>query len=243
MAETLKCPHCGHAIPALWHPLYRLDNSRDSHEGIYHHPREDDPLGEKLFFDYMACFNDECRQVIVRIRRILIAKVGKNPVIEGPEESWFAIPRKPAPRPIDPLVPDDFKQRYAKAALILEDAPEMSGVLSRRILIDLLGRYANRTEYKLEDQINKFIEDPAYPSGLKDNLHHLREIGNFGAHTKENKSTGDVVEIGAEEAAWTLDVIDGLFDYFIVGPEKNRLRREAWEKKRGPQNSPAKKTP
>jgi hypothetical protein len=241
MAETLKCPHCGHAMPALWQSLYRLDRGSTPRQGITHYPREEDPTGQRLLFDYMACFNDECRQVIVRIQRIMITK--DVPDLEVPEESWFAIPRKPAPRPIDPLVPDDLKQRYAKAALILGDAPEMSGVLSRRILIDLLRKYANRDEYKLDDQINKFIDDPAYPSSLKDNLHHLREIGNFGAHTKENKSTGDVVEIGVEEATWTLDVIDGLFDYFIVGPEKNRLRREAWDKKRGPQNPPAKKKP
>ncbi|MGH8012808.1 MAG: DUF4145 domain-containing protein [Candidatus Binataceae bacterium] len=110
----------------------------------------------------------------------------------------------------------------------------MSGILSRRILSDLLRKYAGRAEYKLEDQINKFIDDAAYPSNVKDNLHYLREIGNFAAHTKANKVTGEIIEVGVEEAEWALDVIDGLFDYFIVGPERNRLRRVKWDQKRGP---------
>ncbi len=43
------------------------------------------------------------------------------------------------------------------------------------------------------------------------------------------------------DPAWALDVIDGLLDYFIVAPEKNRQRKAAWEKNRGPQSPPPKK--
>jgi uncharacterized protein DUF4145 len=181
----------------------------------------------------MACFNPACLQVIVRMRKHLIGIASS-----AQNEEWLAIPRKKPSRPIDPLVPDRYKLSYVKASLILTDAPDMSGILSRRILQDLLKEYAGRSEYKLEDQINYFINDPNYPSHIKDNLHHLRDIGNFAAHTKENKLTGAIVEVGVEEAGWALEVIDGLFDYFIVGPEKNRQRRAEWERKRGPQNPP-----
>jgi hypothetical protein len=40
-----------------------------------------------------------------------------------------------------------------------------------------------------------------------------------------------ILEVSREEAEWTLDVIDGLIDYFIVGPEKDRLRRAGFDKK------------
>lgn len=247
-SKSIKCPYCFCDIPTYWEPLYTLDRNSNPTEGFTHcrgaqsfadEPFAEEPFaGEKYNFDWTVCFRDECRQVIVRVRKRLTDLRSGD---EYQSEEWFAVPRKRAPRPIDPLVPEEFSKPYIRASLILEDAPDMSGVLSRRILQDLLEKYAGRSEYKLEDRIDKFIEDSAHPSNIKDNLHHLRGIGNFAAHTKSNKETGEIVEVGAEEAEWTLDVIDGLFDYFIVGPEKSRKRRIAWDLRRGPQNPVAKK--
>ena len=107
----------------------------------------------------------------------------------------------------------------------------MSAVLSRRILADLLENYAGRTEYNLATRIKKFIEDPQYPSYLKQNLEHLREIGDFAAHAQKDLKTSEILDVGPEEAEWTLDVIDSLFDYFIVAPEKDKTRRANFEKK------------
>jgi hypothetical protein len=42
---------------------------------------------------------------------------------------------------------------------------------------------------------------------------------------------GTIVEVGTGEAEWTLKIVSDLFDYFIVAPEKDRLRREAMDKK------------
>lgn len=231
VANSIKCPYCFRDTPSFWEPLYTLDRNGNTKQGIEW--KDNDSFN----IEWMSCISDECDQVIVRIRRT--RHIGSSePIVED----WFAVPRKRSPRPIDPLVPDKFSKTYVRASLILEDAPDMSGVLSRRILQDLLETYAGRSEYKLEERIDKFIDDPAHPSNVKDNLHSLREIGNFGAHTKANKETGDIVDIGLGEAEWTLAVIDGLFDYFIIGPERNRSRREEWERKRGPLNPPGKKS-
>jgi hypothetical protein len=234
VASSIKCPYCFRDIPSFWESLHRQERNGDYREGI--EVRGDDSR-EEFQIEWMTCINDECKQVIVRIRHSYSVH-GLNPTIED----WFAVPRKRASRPIDPLVPDKFSKPYIRASLILEDAPDMSGVLARRILQDLLKTYAGRTEYKLEDQIDRFIEDRAHPSRYKDNLHVLRDMGNFGAHTKTNKLTDEIVDISPEEAEWTLDVIDGLLDYFIISNEKDRLRHEAWERKRGPQNPPIKKS-
>jgi hypothetical protein len=237
VANSIKCPHCSQEVPSNWEPLYTLDRNSNPKEGIELRDENGRPY-ERFDIEWITCFREKCGQVIVRVRR---AQLDPRNFDLLPGEEWLAVPRKRAPRSIDPLVPEKFSKPYIRASLILEDAPDMSGVLSRRILQDLLEKYASRSEYKLEERIDKFIEDSTHPSNVKDNLHHLRDIGNFGAHTKANKETGEVVEVGAEEAEWTLDVIDGLFDYFIVGPEKNRERREAWEKKRGPLNQPIRK--
>jgi hypothetical protein len=239
VANSIKCPYCSRDIPCRWEPLHTLNLAGDPKEGIELRDETGRPY-ERYDIHWTQCFSDECGQVIVRV-----SKVGfdaRNLELIHVDE-WLAVPRKRAPRPIDPFIPEEFSKPYIRASLILEDAPDMSGGLSRRILQDLLEKFAGRSEYKLEERIDKFIEDSAHPSHVKENLHHLRDIGNFAAHTKANKETGEIVEVGHKEAEWTLDVIDGLFEYFIVGPEKNRQRRVAWDQKRGSQNPPAKKKP
>jgi hypothetical protein len=117
-----------------------------------------------------------------------------------------------------------------EAAAILDLSPRMSAVLSRRILGDLLERYAGQSRFFLTDRIDKFIADTTHPSYLRENLHHFREIADFGAHTQKNDQA-EIINVDRAEAAWTLDILDSLFDYFIVAPERNRTLREAMDKK------------
>src|SRR5260370_360466 len=85
--------------------------------------------------------------------------------------------------------------------------------------------------HNLAYAIDKVIEDTSYQRAIRENLHYLREIGGFGAHTQRDQTTGEIIDIGHDEAEWTLDVIDGLFDYFIVGPAKNTERQAGFESK------------
>ncbi|MGD0456496.1 MAG: hypothetical protein ABSC21_01975 [Terriglobia bacterium] len=52
-----------------------------------------------------------------------------------------------------------------------------------------------------------------------------------------------IINVGREEADWTLKVVTDLFDYFIVAPERDKVLREAIDKKlaqagRKPVNKP-----
>jgi len=228
VSNSFRCPYCSHDMPARWTPLYSLDDAGDTRAGITHLADDSLFVGEKVEIDWMACFNNECNQIIVRIRKGLVdVRVGMT----YSSEEWLAVPRKRASRPIDPLVPDEFSKPYVRASLILEDAPDMSGILSRRILADLLKKYANRPEKNLTNQIDAFFKETAHPSRVKENLHHLREIGNFGAHTQTDRATDEIIDVSPDEAEWTLNVLDGLFDYFIVGPERDKQRRASFDAK------------
>jgi hypothetical protein len=145
------------------------------------------------------------------------------------ETAWFARPRG-VTRLLDPLVPDPFRTDYVEAASILDLSPRMSAVLSRRILGDLLEKYAGQTQFSLASRIDKFIADPAQPGYIKENLHHFREIADFGAHTQKDEQQ-EIIDVNRDEAEWTLDILDSLFDHFIVAPERNRAIREAMDKK------------
>jgi hypothetical protein len=132
---------------------------------------------------------------------------------------------------------------YREATFIIEDSPRMSSVLSRRILADLLEKYAGLTQYDLAARIDAFIKDTGHPSRHRENLHYLREIGNFSAHTKTD-TNGSIIEVSAEEAEWTLRVVLGLFDYFIVGPKTDEtIRARIDEKLKAAGRKPIKKSP
>jgi hypothetical protein len=241
-----KCPFCNVPNPDMWNPLCAIHDEKgkslsEPQKQITNYIRRTvsvsdlgDAVTAQLF--WTVCRNDECREIVVMVRH------GHHTANRGPSvaqlDMWFAIPKRQRPRPLDPLVLDPYRRDYLEAALILDDSPRMSSVLSRRILQDLLEQFAGRTEYKLEDRIDNFIADTKFPSNIKDNLHHLRDIANFGAHTKKEKATGEIIDVDHDEAEWTLEVVDGLFDYFIVGPAKDQQRRTDWDNKRGQTGSP-----
>ena len=226
-SDSIKCPYCGSHMPAHWEPLYTFDERGDQRKGFTCGVHGQPFHSEKYEFDWMACFNDACKQVIVRVQKRLIEFRTKTVLSE---EEWYAVPRKGQPRTVDPLVPDRYKLPYIKASLIIGDAPDLSGVASGRILAALLREYAGLHQRYLSKQIEEFIKDTRHPSRLLENLHYLREIRNFAAHEQAD-AEGNEIEIGLAEAEWTLNVIDDLFDYFIVGPEKDRLRRAAFDEK------------
>ncbi|MCH8222546.1 MAG: DUF4145 domain-containing protein [Chloroflexi bacterium] len=170
------------------------------------------------------CPDDDCGEYLIKVINAELDKDYTTSVIAENLEEWFALPRKGSARPVDDLVPDKYKRDYQEASLILGDSPRMSAVLARRILADLLEEYAECKQYGLADRIDAFVKDTNHPRDLRKNLHYVREVGDFGAHTKTDVE-GQIIDIESEEAEWTLDVIDNLFDYFIIGPERDADRR------------------
>lgn len=235
---AVECPFCRCPTPEMWRPLVAI---HDAQGQALKEPQQSlkFPLGRNptLVLDtavftemfWMRCQNHKCQETIVLVRHGY--PFWNQAVNLADLDMWYAVPQKRNPRTLDPLIKEPFRRDYTEAALILEDSPRMSAVLSRRILGDLLKTFAGRPEYNLATRIDNFIEDAQFPSAIKGNLHHLREIADFGAHTQQDQTSGEIIDVGREEAEWTLEVIDGLFDYFIIGPEKDRERRTKFDKK------------
>jgi hypothetical protein len=172
----------------------------------------------------MHCANPMCRQLVVRFHEYELVR-GPHPIVdEVLLAAWTVYPRR-SNRAIDPLIGDEYRTDYEEAASILDLSPRMSSVLSRRILGDLLEHHAKLEYNSLKKQIDEFIADTARPYELREDLHYLREIGDFSSHTQTN-DRGEIINVTRDEAEWTLDIVDRLFDYFIVSPEKSRKLRE-----------------
>jgi hypothetical protein len=225
----MKCPVCNENTPDDWKSFHAMGPNGITQVLQIEPPeveREEGLVlaGSSVSLDYMYCANKKCNQLVVRVHETssLPPHVFKNR--EDATRTWLARPRR-ASRAIDPLVPDRFKRDYLEAAAILEDSPRMSSVLSRKILGDLLEVYAGLQSNSLKKQIDDFIEDTTRPHELRQDLHYLREMGDISAHTQTDDRE-EIIEVDRDEAEWTLDVIDQLFDYFIVSPEKSKKIRK-----------------
>ncbi len=241
LCETvyMDCPFCRHAIAATWQNLV----SNTNHLGLPTPPiqqlhtavlRGTVRNAVSIIAQWLQCQN--CQEIVIQITR---TQANQSP----PAETWIALPKRPNLPTLDNLITDPFRKDYLEAWAILDDSPRMSGVVSRRLLADLLEKYANLTQFSLAQRIDEFIGDTRHPLWIRQNLHYLREIGDFGAHSQQDASSvtpavatqtpADPVIINMEkpEAEWTLGVIADLFEYFIVAPQKDKEMRDAIDKK------------
>ena len=185
-------------------------------------------LASTVTLDWMHCQNRDCGALAIRAHKTT-PDFGADS--ESTTQTWYVHPRAPI-RLLDPLVPEPFRTDYLEAAAILDLSPRMSAVLSRRILADILKQYAQLEQRTLPAQIDAFAADPTKPSSIRENLQHFREAGNFGAHTQIDKTSDapQIIDVSRDDAEWTLDILDRLFDFLIVGPERDKQMRARWDK-------------
>ena len=129
-------------------------------------------------------------------------------------------------------VPSDiFPRIISKRRLILADSPKASAALSRRCLQHILREKAGVKHSNLEKEIEAVLASKQLPSFLANAIDAVRHIGNFAAHPIKTTSTGEIVPVEPGEAEWTLDVLDGLFDFYFVQPMILQQRRDALDAK------------
>jgi len=140
-------------------------------------------------------------------------------------------PKGPNRSPILSEVPSTIAQDYKEACLVLHDSPKASAALSRRCLQSLLRETAGVRPGDLSEEIQQILDAKSLPGYLADDLDAVRNIGNFAAHPNKSKSTGELSDVEPGEADWTLNILEGLFDFYFVQPLSQQRRREALNKK------------
>lgn len=151
---------------------------------------------------------------------------GRN--FPGKELGRYLVRPRSSIRPNPPVqVPKEFAQDYIEAALVIADSAKASAALSRRCLQHLLGDKAGVKHADLAKEIDEVIASGALPSYLTGAIDAIRTIGNFAAHPIKGSASGEVLPVEPGEAEWTLDVLDGLFDFYFVQPAILAERRGA----------------
>jgi len=124
-------------------------------------------------------------------------------------------------------VPERLRKDFQEAAAVMGLSPKASAALGRRILQDVLREACGCDQHDLSKQVAAYIEKHGVQSPLADQLHALREVGNFAAHTQKDTNTGAVLDVEPGEAEWLLDTLEALFDHVYVKPGKHQARVDA----------------
>jgi hypothetical protein len=127
--------------------------------------------------------------------------------------------------------PVGYATDYLEACLVLADSTKASAALSRRCLQNMLRGEAHIRSSDLASEIQEVLDSGKLPTHIAESIDAVRNIGNFAAHPIKSKSTGEIVEVEPGEAEWNLDVLESLFDFYFVQPEKTRQRRAALNQK------------
>jgi hypothetical protein len=134
-------------------------------------------------------------------------------------------------RPVPAEVIEPYRQDFIEASKVLEDRPKASAALSRRNLQAILRDRAATKSRDLFDQIEEVITSSKVPAHIAEDLHAVRNIGNFAAHTIKSTATGAIVDVEPGEAEWNLDVLESLFDFYFVQPALSAKRKAYLNKK------------
>ncbi len=129
--------------------------------------------------------------------------------------------------PVPTAVTAEFANDYTEACLVLADSPKASAALSRRCLQHILREKASVKHDSLYKEIQEVIDSGALPSYLSESIDVVQKIGNVAAHPMKNTVRREVVNVEDGEAEWTLNILEALFDFYFVQPEKLKLKNAA----------------
>lgn len=204
----MKCPHC----QTFFH-----DHSKTSQLG-----RDCDAFWS---LDAQSC--PSCNRYVFQLvsNRPISSPSG---ILAGGEIGRYFVRPRVATRPMPPKeVPIEFSQDYIEASLVLSDSPKASAALSRRCLQHILREKASVKYADLAKEIDQVISSGKLPSHLTEAIDAIRNIGNFASHPIKSTASGEILPVEPGEAEWTLDVLDGLFDFYFVQPALLQQKRDA----------------
>lgn len=213
----MKCPHCVVEVHADFTDEFVSASNRKG-------------CGRYWYTSFMIC--PACGESILRI----YANPGGKPEIQPFVAYPFATGRPPVPKEVPAHIAED----YLEACAVIAPSPKASAALSRRCLQSVL-RENGFAQKDLAPAIQAALDSKALNATLAENLDAIRNIGNFAAHPMKDTLTGQILPVEPHEAEWNLDVLEDLFDFFYVQPEKSKQRRAALDMKLAQAGKPAMK--
>ena len=182
-----NCPWCGHDQMANRESWTSPAVSSKMGVGKY--------TGLRIAVNWTTCLNSKCGEVSVQA---CMEEVEVNRAVMGRHDSltrkvrdldrWHLWPKSRA-RPFPTYLPEGVRSSYEQACYCEEQAPAASATMARRALHEMLKDFCGSKGKNLKEDIDTLKKQVAQgngPDGVLadsvDRLHHLREMGNIGAH-------------------------------------------------------------
>lgn len=155
--------------------------------------------------------------------------------IEDSNPNQYLVWPRAVTRFVPPEVPPHIREEYNEATECLTVSQKASAALARRCLQFVLVEAGHAKKSRLVDQIDEVL--PTLPDYVANSLHTLRHIGNLAAHPTTDP-VGAIVDVAPEEAEWSLQVLDDLFDHYYVKPATAAKRKAELDKRLKNQTPP-----
>lgn len=177
----------------------------------------------------ISCANKACGEIALNVFFGSGSWVSNEYVLK-PSETFQLRPASHA-KPQPPCVPDTLKSDYYEACSIRDLSPKASATLSRRVLQGMIRDFCGIAKGKLAheiDELKKRADAGTAPAGVAletiDAMHHVRSLGNIGAHMEIDIDI--VVDVDPGEAQQMIELIEMLFkDWYVE--RANRQKRLA----------------
>lgn len=222
-AFNWTCPFCSSAQVVV-------DHNCDSKEIIFY-TGEVAPNRIGIQTLAICCANPACKKHTVKLEvRRWDHKGSSGPrwLEHEPDFSRQIIPESGA-KPFPDHIPEPLREDYLEACLIKEFSPKASATLSRRCLQGMIRDFTGVTGRTLHSEIEELsglAKNDQAPRGVSvdsiDSLHHVRSLGNIGAHME--KDINLVIPVDPEEAQILIELIETLFDEWYVARERRKKR-------------------
>lgn len=205
--ENLECPYCRNVVCFCGDTTFLGETENQDKK--------------RIEFDVNSGFCPDCNNFVAMLHIYEVTTSHMQIVtthIKNIRYRRYIIPGGCLEKSLPTEVPDEYAKDYIEARLILEDSPQASAALGRRILQHLIREKVGIRERTLDREIEKIVESGSLPSFLTESLDAVRTLGNLAAHPTKNDTTGEILPVTYEEAEWTLDTIEKLFDFYFVQP-------------------------
>ncbi len=201
--NTYECPFC----------KKQQAFSRDNYEGNicgyrrHYTTRRDECVNTDIETFHIKCNNVACNKITV---------VAKS---ESSTKQWDLIPENVC-REFPDYIPEQIRNDYKEACMILDKSPKAAATLLRRCLQGMIHDFWEIKEKNLNAEITSLKEK--ITSSQWKAIDGLRSIGNIGAHME--KDVNLIVDICSSEALQLKKLIELLLEkWYIARHEEEQL--------------------
>lgn len=209
------CPYCGRHATITVH-------SRDY--GSTHIELEMSEHGNHLYLHHTAvsCPNPGCNKLTLGVWLAThegVVTLGRLETRIQRIQEWKLLPESSA-KPQPDYIPAPLRTDYLEACRIVELSPKSSAAMSRRCLQGMIRDFWKTPKVQNLYQEIEAIKDKVDPLTWQA-IHAVREVGNIGAHMKQDINV--IVDVEPQEAELLIGLIETLFkDWYVTRHERQR---------------------